>query len=68
MNHDLIYHTVCPDENCNADYVGESARRLEERLKDHNVRDINSHMLKHSGECEHGEFSRKVFCSIHEGN
>ena len=38
--HDLIYHSVCNDDNCNDDYIGEIARRLMERVKDHNGRDI----------------------------
>ena len=27
-NHNTIYHTVCPQDNCNEDYIGEFARRL----------------------------------------
>ena len=29
-NHDIVYHTVCPQDNCNDDYIGEGARSLEE--------------------------------------
>ena len=41
-NHDIIYHTVCLEYNCNEDYIGKWARRLEERTKDHNGRDKNT--------------------------
>ena len=37
-NHDLIYHTKCPEPICIDDYVGESARRI----KDHSGRDHTS--------------------------
>ena len=38
----------CPDPTCKSTYIGETARRLEERVKDHTGRDHNSHLLKHS--------------------
>ena len=46
--HDLIYHSVCKNDNCNDDYIGEIARGLKERVKDHNGRDKSSHLVKHS--------------------
>ena len=52
-NHDLIYHTKCPEPTCIDDYVGESARRITKRIKDHNDRDHTSHVLKHSIEKSH---------------
>ena len=36
---DLVYHTDCPVENCNDDYVGETARRISERVINHGGRD-----------------------------
>ena len=52
-NHDLIYHTKCPEPTCIDDYVGESARRIAKRVKDHSGRDHTSHVLKHSIEKSH---------------
>ena len=52
-NHDLIYHMKCPEPTYIDDYVGESARRIIERIKDHNDRDHTSHVLKHSIEKSH---------------
>ena len=46
--HDLIYHEKCPAENCVDDYIGETARRFDERIADHTGRHTNSHLLKHS--------------------
>ena len=37
--YDIIYHIVCLEDNCNQDYIGECARRLEERTKYHTGRD-----------------------------
>ena len=47
-NHNLIYHMECPEQGCISDFVGESARRMTERTKDHSCRDHISHVLKHS--------------------
>ena len=41
-------HSVCNNDNCNDDYIGEIDRRLKERVKDHNGRDKSSHLAKHS--------------------
>ena len=41
----------CPD--CDACYIGESGRRLNERLIEHAGRDKNSHVLLHSQETGH---------------
>ena len=45
--HDLVYHAKCAEESCNYDYVGETARRISERVLDHSGRNKNSHILKH---------------------
>ena len=49
----LVYYSKCPNKTCNEDYVGETDRRNEERIMDHNKRDKNSHLLKHSREKNH---------------
>ena len=46
--HDVIYHGKCPAENCVDDYIGETARRVNERIVDHTARDAISHLLKRS--------------------
>ena len=48
--HDIVYHSFYSAENCNENYISESARRLNERMKDHNGRDRNFHLFKHSVE------------------
>ena len=50
----------CSAENC-LDYIGESARRVIERVNDHGGRDTKSHVLKHSSEKEHVEVTQEDF-------
>ena len=49
----IIYRSVCATKSCNEDYVGECARRLYERVKDHRGHDHSSHLVKHGGETGH---------------
>ena len=51
--HDVIYRSVYASERCNEDYVGESAIRLYERVKDYNGRDHSSHLVKNAVETGH---------------
>ena len=44
--HDLVYHAKGAEENCDDDYVGETARRISEKLLDHSERDKNPHILE----------------------
>ena len=57
----MIYHVRCSAENCPDDYIGEAARRVVERVKDHGGRDTKSHMFKHSIEKEHKEVTQADF-------
>ena len=36
----------CPELTCINNYVGESARRIREKIKDHNGRDHTSHSIE----------------------
>ena len=51
--HDILYKVNCPNEECNNTYIGETGKRILERVKDHNGRDHNSHVLKQAIEYEH---------------
>ena len=44
--HDVVYQAKCPD--CSETYIGETARRLEERVEEHAKKDKNSHLLRHA--------------------
>jgi len=51
--HNIVYKCVCPAENCDESYIGETERRITERIMDHNKRDKKSHVLSHSREESH---------------
>ena len=53
--HNVVYEVTCPD--CDDVYIGETGRRLQERLKDHCGRDKNSHVFRHSFDNKHGEIT-----------
>ena len=59
--HDLIYHVKCPEGLCTDECIGESGRRVIERVKDHNGREKSSHMLKLSLKNNHTEVTVNDF-------
>ena len=59
--YNIIYQVKCSAENRSDVYIGESARRILERVKDHGGRDTKSHVLKHSSEKEHVEVTQEDF-------
>ena len=60
-NHDVVYLGTYPDNNCSDNYVGESARRISERIIDHSSRDQNFHLFKHSCSKIHPNTSKTDF-------
>ena len=38
--HDVVYYVDCTNERCRENYIGENGRRISERIKDHDVRDL----------------------------
>ena len=51
--HDAVYQYNCPADECNEIHIGETSRRLKERITDHQHRDKNSHVRKHSEQSNH---------------
>ena len=51
--HDLTYFTKCPGVNCNEIYLGETARRLLERVIEHAGKDRKPNMVKHTVDTGH---------------
>ena len=49
----IVYYGKCPDTHCKDDYIGETERRIIERVKDHNKRDKKSHLLLHARDQNH---------------
>ena len=61
--HHITDQVKCSAENFLDGYIGQSARRIIERVKDHGGRDTKSHVLKHSSEKEHVEVTQGDFKS-----
>ena len=51
--HDMVYYADCANEKYRESYISESGHRISERIKDHNGRDLKSHILRHSIESGH---------------
>ena len=52
-NHYIVYYNECSEEQCNKNYIGETGRRISERIIDHAGRDSNSYVYKHGIETGH---------------
>ena len=52
-NHYIVYYNECSEEQCNKNYIGETGRRISERIIDHTGRDLKSYVYKHCIETGH---------------
>ena len=66
-HHDVVYLGMCPENNCSDNYVGESKRRISERIIDHSSREENSHLFKHSCIKNHPNTSRTKLKIVSSG-
>ena len=65
--HDLTYLVKCPSNTCSETYLGETARRLNERIMEHAGKDNKSHMLKHALQSGHPSVSPNDFRILQKG-
>ena len=63
----MRWNGASPETTCNDNYIGEAKRRIFERVKDHNGRDFNSHLLKHALENNRRHILEKDFKIIGNG-
>ena len=59
--HDVVYYVDCPNEKCRENYIDKSCRRISKLIKDHNDRDLKSHILRHFVESGHVNVSYEDF-------
>ena len=45
-HYDIVYYVKYPEDQCSEDYAGETARKLPERVLDHNSRGAKSYLVK----------------------
>ena len=57
----MVYYADCSNEKSRENYIGESGRRISERIKEHNGRDLKSHILRHSVESGYENVSYEDF-------
>ena len=50
---DVASCSKCPENDCDDFYIGETDRRMSERIIHHNKRDKNSHPLQHAQNKKH---------------
>ena len=65
--YDVISLGTCSEATCNDNDIDEIKRRIFERVKDHNGREIKSHLLKYALENNHQYVSEKYFKIIGNG-
>ena len=63
--HDLVYYGKCPE--CDESYVGETGRRLQDRVDEHSRKDSKSNILRHSYQENHKNVSRNNFQILGNG-
>ena len=63
----MMLCTTFPENNCLDNYVGESARRISEKIIDHNGGDPKFHLFKHSCCKNHPNTSKTDFKIISSG-
>ena len=62
---DYIYKYKCKSyKKCKSDYVGETGRRKEKRIKEHGHTDVNSAIYKHSRKEKHAQACEENFSII----
>ena len=52
-NHDIVYYNECQEKHCNESYIGETGKRISERIIDHAGRNSNSCVYKNCIETGH---------------
>ena len=66
-NNDLTYLVKCPEKSCSEKYLGETARRINERVLEHAGKDKKSHMLQHTLQSGHPSVSINEFKKLGKG-
>ena len=65
--HDLVYFSRCPSTDFADSHIGETARRLSERVMDHAGRDTKSHIVRHGLNSDHQTVNIENFKILNMG-
>ena len=66
-NNDLTYLVKCPEKTCSENYLGETARRINERVLEHAGKGKKSHMLRYTLQSGHPSVSLNEFKILGKG-
>ena len=61
-NHDIVYYNECPEEQCNENYIGDTGRRISERIIDHAGRDPKPYNCHRSPDINDFKIIGSNFC------
>ena len=59
--HDLVYFSRCPSTTYTDSYIGQTAKRLNERLVDHSGRGTKAHVVRHCFNTNHETVNSEHF-------
>ena len=65
--HNVVYHTECPNRKCKSHYTGQTKCRVGKRASQHNGKDKKSHLFKHAQETKHKRVKVNDFNIIGKG-
>ena len=65
--HNVVYHSKCPNKKCRLHYGGETKCRIERRSNQHG-KDLSSHLFKHAQKTKHKKVNINSFQIIGKGN
>ena len=64
--HNVVYHSKCPNKKCRSHYGGETRCRIEKRSGQHG-KDLSSHLFKHAQKTKHKKVDINSFKIIGKG-
>ena len=65
--HNVVYHSECPNKKCTSQYTGETRCRIEKRIAQHHGKDKNSHLFRHAERTKHKRVDKHSFKIIGQG-
>ena len=65
--HNVVYHTNCPNRKCKSHYGGQTKCRIGKRAAEHCGKDRNSHLYKHAQQTKHKKVNVNDFKIIGKG-
>ena len=65
--HNIVYHSECPNRKCTSNYTGETKCRIVKRVGQHHGKDKSSHIFRHSQRTKHKKVDLKDFKILGKG-